>query len=173
MANMAGWSQDKDRGAVVGVITQVTNAVRGRQTINPRTVLGFYATVLGILFAGTVGTVGVLASTGVETGMIPWLLGFSGLLLLLVLAGVFVVSLVDPSKLMLTQVTGSEYAHIQQQLILGDSSRGDRVETLPVLESVSITDSMGTVLPEASVVVEQSSHGRELTDNKKAKESSR
>ncbi|MFL4475554.1 hypothetical protein ACIPVK_16280 [Paeniglutamicibacter sp. MACA_103] len=143
----------------MSAIKQVTNAMRGRQTINPKTVLGFYATVLGILLFATVSVVAVLASNNVELWLIPFLLGFSGLLLLLLLAGVFVVSLIDPSKLMLTQVTGTEYAHIQETLILGDSNRGDRVESFPVLEvtesDVELERGPGTAVAPTGLVADE------------------
>jgi hypothetical protein len=109
------------------VLTQITNAVRSRQSINPRTVLGFYATVLGILATAAVTGAAVLASADRETWLIPWLFGFSGAVLLLLLIGVFIVTLIDPSKLMLTQVSGTEYAAIQQQVVLGDSTSGERL----------------------------------------------
>lgn len=117
-------------------LKHVTNTV-GRQTINPKTVLGFYATVLGLVLATTVGLVGVLAVNNVATYLIPWLLGFSGFVFVALIAGVFIVSLKDPSKLMLTQVTGMEYAQIQT-LILGDSSTGDRLEVVSALENGAV-----------------------------------
>lgn len=112
--------------------TQVTQAVRRKQTLNPKTVLGFYATILGLLFAGVVGIVSVLAATDTSTFLIPWLLGFAGTFLLLLMLGVFIVSLRDPSRLLLTQVSGTEYVAIQTQTVLGDSLTGERVITLAV-----------------------------------------
>jgi hypothetical protein len=120
----------------MGPLKHVTNTV-GRKTINPKTVLGFYATVLGLVLATTVGLVGVLAVNNVATYLIPWLLGFSGFVFVALIAGVFIVSLKDPSKLMLTQVTGMEYAQIQT-LILGDSSTGDRLEVVSALENGAV-----------------------------------
>jgi len=107
----------------------LVNAVTHRKTLNPKTVLGFYATILGILFAGVVSVVGVLAASNVMVHLIPWLLVFSGATLLGLLVAVFILTLRDPSKLMLTQVTGTEYAVIQQRIV-GDSAQGERVELI-------------------------------------------
>jgi hypothetical protein len=111
------------------MITELSNAVRSRQVSNPRTVLGFYATVLAILLSGDIAAVAVLASSHVNTFLIPWLLGFAGFIVFMLLAGVFVVTLIDPSKLMLGQITGTEYAQIHR-VVLGDSDSGQRIESI-------------------------------------------
>ncbi|WP_433355037.1 hypothetical protein ACQPYV_31920 [Micromonospora saelicesensis] len=111
------------------MLQQITEAVGGRKTVNPRTVLGFYATVLGIALAAVVGATSVLAATKTATHLIPWVLGFGGFLLLLLLVAVFGVTLVDPSKLMLGQITGTEYAYIRQAS-LGSSTTGERIELI-------------------------------------------
>ena len=134
------------------MVGQITNAFRSRQTINPKTVLGFYATVLGLLLTATVGAVGILAQTGTRTDLIPWLLTFGAVFLVLLILGVFVVTLIDPSKLMLTQVTGSEYAAIQHRAIIGDSTVGELVglpEALSGLADPPTGDFM-VMLPEKS-----------------------
>jgi hypothetical protein len=107
------------------VIAELTQAVRGRQTVNPRTVLGFLATVLGLVLTASIAGVWILASTSVGTYLIPWLLIFCAILAVLLIGGVFAVTLIDPSRLMLGQVTGTEYAEIQRA-VLGDSIRGER-----------------------------------------------
>lgn len=119
------------------MITELTNAIRSRQVSNPRTVLGFYAGVLGLLLTAAVAAVGVLASTKEDTSLIPWLLGFAGLVVLLLLIGVFIVTLIDPSKLMLGQITGTEYANIHR-VVLGDSDQGSRVEAVPYIPSDAV-----------------------------------
>jgi hypothetical protein len=117
------------------MIVELTNAIRSRQISNPRTVLGFYAGVIALLLAGDVAAVGVLASAKIETFLIPWLLGFAGAMILLLLLGVFIVTLIDPSKLMLGQITGTEYADIHR-ITLGDSdSGGRRVEAVNIVPS--------------------------------------
>src|ERR1700678_2325646 len=109
------------------MIAELSNAIRSRQISNPKTVLGFYATVLAILLSGDVGAIAVLATTRVSTFLIPWLLGFAGLNVFMLLAGVFIITLIDPSKLMLGQITGTEYAQIHR-VMLGDSDSGQRLE---------------------------------------------
>lgn len=111
------------------MIAELTSAIRARQYSNPRTVLGFYAAVLALLLTGDIAAVGVLASTKVSTFLIPWLLAFAGTVLFLLLIGVFIVTLIDPSKLMLGQITGSEYATIHR-IVLGDSDSGQRVQSV-------------------------------------------
>jgi hypothetical protein len=117
------------------VLAEVTSAVRNRHTVNPKTILGYFAIVLGLLLTATVGATGTLAATGVYTDAIPWILGFAGFVFLFLLIGPFVVAWKDPSKLMLTQVTGTEYVQIQQRRLLGDSDQGERLE----LESLMTT----------------------------------
>lgn len=110
------------------MVSELTRAFQRRQTINPRTVLGFYATVLGLLLTACVAGVAVLATTKTSTYLIPWLLGFAALMVLLLLGGVFLVTLNDPTKLMLGQISGMEYAEIRRAVI-GDSVTGERVIT--------------------------------------------
>ncbi len=121
-----------------------TKVLQRRETAQPRTVLAYYGAITGLVLGGVVGAVSTLAATGVSTYLIPWLLGFGALIVVAVLVGVFVVMLKDPSRLMLGQVSGREYAEIQQ-VRLGDSVRGERavfvdardgelVEEQPVLE---------------------------------------
>ena len=56
-------------------------------------------------------------------------LAFIGSLVLLIVVGVFVVMVRDPSRLMLGTISGSEY-HMIQQLTQGDSLSGERKETI-------------------------------------------
>ncbi|MFG2037530.1 hypothetical protein [Dactylosporangium sp. NPDC048998] len=112
------------------MLKEVTEAVRGRQTINPRTVLGFYATVLGLLLAAVVSGSAVLASTKTATWLIPWLILFAAVMFVALIAGVFVITLIDPSKLMLTQISGTEYATIRK-ITLG-SSESERTELIAI-----------------------------------------
>jgi uncharacterized membrane protein YidH (DUF202 family) len=59
-------------------VLDLSKVVRQRQTQNPRTVLAFYATVLGLILAAVVGLVLVLAATGIDTGLIPAAVVFAG-----------------------------------------------------------------------------------------------
>ncbi|MEV0154143.1 hypothetical protein AB0H57_10440 [Micromonospora sp. NPDC050686] len=118
---------------------QITEAVGGRKTVNPRTVLGFYATVLGLALTAVVGATGVLAATDTATYLIPWIVVFGGALLILLLVAVFVLTMVDPSKLMLGQISGTEYAYIRQA-VLGSSTTGERIELIRASASALPTD---------------------------------
>ncbi|WP_328532970.1 hypothetical protein OG836_22495 [Micromonospora zamorensis] len=126
------------------MITELTKAVQGRQTVNPRTVLGFLATVLGLVLAAAISGVAILATTQIETRLIPWLLVFCAALALLLIGGVFVVTWVDPSRLMLGQVTGTEYAEIQKT-VLGDSLRGER--SIVAIEKIATGESLEAARP--------------------------
>jgi hypothetical protein len=77
------------------------------------------------VLTGDIAGVGVLASTKVEVSLIPWLFGFAGLIILLLLGCVFFATMTDPSRLMLGQITGTEYANIRR-ITLGDSDSGRR-----------------------------------------------
>lgn len=106
-------------------MTVATDMFRQRRTENPRTVLAFFGTAIGLVLAACVSAVAALASTGTSTYLIPWILAFGALVSVLLVLAILKIVLTDPSKLMLGQVTGQEYARIQQ-LILGDSTHGER-----------------------------------------------
>jgi hypothetical protein len=105
--------------------TEMVKAVQSRHTINPKTVLGFYATVVGALLSASVAAIAFMADSERWGRFIPWILLFDAIVVLGLLIGVFIVTLIDPSKLMLTQVSGTEYAAIQRRVILGDSTSGE------------------------------------------------
>ena len=109
------------------MIGELTRAVRSRQAVNPRTVLGFYATVIGLVLVASALIVAALITSDEYGWLIPWILIFAGVLVVALVVGVFAVSLSDPSRLMLTQVTGSEYAEIQRFVVLGSSATGERL----------------------------------------------
>lgn len=103
-----------------------TRVFRQTQTSNPRTVLAFYATLVGLTLAAGGGIIAALSATSTSTYLIPGLLIFLALFVIGTAIAIMLVMLKDPSKLMLGQVSGTEYAEIQQ-VLLGDSSRGERV----------------------------------------------
>ncbi len=59
-------------------IADASSAVRRRYTEKPKTVLAFFATVLGIAVAGDIACVATLASTKQLEWAIPWLHAFAG-----------------------------------------------------------------------------------------------
>src|SRR5947209_7890988 len=127
---------------------QIITREHGRQTSNPKTVLAFYAVIVGILESAALGAIWVLAWSHTMTWLIPWILGTAILSFVLVVGAVLVINMVDPSKLMLGQITGHEYAAIHG-MRLGDSLTGERDTTFveegpsPILAGVE-----PTLLPE-------------------------
>ena len=107
-------------------MTELTRAVATRQTINPKTVLGFYATILGLVLAACSALVAALTISKVSVWLVPWILGFTGLLTVLLITAVLVINVKAPAKLMLGQVSGEEYALITQ-VTLGDSLNGQHL----------------------------------------------
>lgn len=93
---------------------ETVSSVQRIATHNPKTVVGFCSLVSVVEVAGCVLLILILASTGVTTWLIPWL----ALMILLIPTGILVTVLAiaarDPSKLMLGEVSGTEYAEIQR-----------------------------------------------------------
>jgi hypothetical protein len=112
---------------------QIGEALRGvvqRRTEQPKTVLGFYAISSAVMFSGMIGLVSVLAITGSAVFLIPYLAITAVVLFVALMLGVFLINVNSPEKLMLGQVTGSEFVEIQR-VQLGDSRSGERVELIP------------------------------------------
>ncbi|WP_284744598.1 hypothetical protein [Amycolatopsis sp. RTGN1] len=130
---------------------ELTRQVAQRSTTSPRNVLGFYASVLGIILTGTVGIVTTLATTDTYVACIPWVLGFSGFLIVLTIISVLYINIKHPANLMLGQVSGSEYAEISRVMVLGNDMAGER--KVVIAESGVVADSpppghLGRALPE-------------------------
>ncbi len=106
-------------------VTELSRAMQSRRTENPKTVLAFFATVLGLVLTAVVAAAAVLAGKESLSHLVPWVLGFGGLASVALVGGVLTLAVLDPSKLMLGQVTGTEYAEIQR-VTLGDSRTGER-----------------------------------------------
>ena len=97
-----------------------------RKRDSPKNILGFFGTLLAIWVVGSCTAIIALAKSRTETRMIPWIWGFAALFLLIMYISVFVVMLKNTSKLMLGNVTGSEFIAIQRNIKLGDSESGLR-----------------------------------------------
>jgi len=138
------------------MLSDVTKAVQRRRTENPRTVLAFFGTVLGLVLTADVAATAVLAHASVYLWLIPWLLGFAALVFVLLVSGIFVVTLIDPSKLMLGHVTGTEYAEIQR-VTLGDTRLGEHVvEMVPAPPIPALPAAVSDLSePQPAVVAEQ------------------
>ena len=118
-----------------GCLPTIDPASVARFRSNPKTVLGFYGTALGIVdFACVAASVG-LGETRTDTWLIPLILGFAALFTVALIVAVFIVNLRDPSRLMLGEVRAAEF--IQLHARLGDSLAGDqeRIVEVPSLPS--------------------------------------
>lgn len=100
------------------------------RTQNPKTVLGFFATVMAIVLAGCTSLCLILGSNPGTVFCVPWVLGLSGAIILGLLVTVIVVMIANPAKLMLTGVSGTEFVEIQRTL--GDSLTGRQVRAVPM-----------------------------------------
>lgn len=97
----------------------------------PKTILGFFAVLLAILFLSAIWIIRILASDSSLHYLIVPILLFLASVLLLVLIGVFITAWRDPTILMLGQVTGEVYLKYRR-LVLGDSTQGESVEDITV-----------------------------------------
>jgi hypothetical protein len=128
---------------------EVFKAIQSRQSSNPKTVLGFYGAVLAVILGGCVAAVWVLAVTHTMTSLIPWIFGAGAIVFVGLLITVVVINLVDPSKLMLGQISGIEYSEIQRAR-LGDSLKGEReVVLIHGVEALEPTEKGASALPAA------------------------
>lgn len=130
---------------------ELMRAMRSNRTENPKTVLAFFATVLGIVLAAVVVAVGLLVRANGPEGTVVGVLIFGGVIATLLITAVFVLTVLDPSKLMLGQVTGTEYAEIQR-VTLGDSSTGERTAALlPSLAAPVVLEQIAATYPALGV----------------------
>jgi hypothetical protein len=120
-------------------------SISKKESSTPRTILGFLLGMYGVLVAASVTTILGLAASD-SSGAIPYVLAFIALITIALGVSVIAIAWKDPSRLMLGQVTASEYANIRQ-LHLGDDKRGER--------AVSVVGS--TLLGEKSASDEDSS----------------
>ncbi len=98
---------------------------------SPKTVLGFFALIVAILFLSGIGIIRILAADANLHYLIIPILIFLATVILLVLIGVFITAWRDPTILMLGQVTGEVYLQYRR-LTLGDSNAGESVEDIKV-----------------------------------------
>jgi hypothetical protein len=115
-------------------VHEVTRAIRGGEYKSPKTVLGFFAGMIGIAATVLISSIWILEGTSSLRYLIPVILAVFLALFLFVLISVIVITVKDPSKLMLGQISGRDYAEIQK-ITLGDSSSGERVESVRVSHS--------------------------------------
>lgn len=122
-----------------GSVARIMENIQAARTHNPKTVLAFLATVLGIAVAGSTGAGSAVLLSGKLLWLAPIAFGFAGALVVAVLVVVFIIIWKDPSKLLLTQLSGSEYLSIQREIVLGDSTSGEkRVSVPPSLDNPTL-----------------------------------
>ena len=158
-APLTGLRRAHDTGIVLRVNPgEAMRGVMQRHTEQPRTVLGFYAISAGIMFSGIIGLISVLGWTGEAEWLIPFLAIAAILIFVAVIAGVFIVNVKAPEKLMLGRVSGSEFVEIQR-VQLGDGQFGERIELLPKRRSLSpspgdavIVEVEAEIVPDAEAI---------------------
>ena len=110
-------------------IGETTRRIAGAQVRTPKTILGFFAIVLGILATGAALVIGALAGEPALHKLIAPILLFVAALIVIVLVGVFVTAWKDPTILMLGEVSGEAFIE-NRRLSLGDSIRGEQIEEI-------------------------------------------
>lgn len=121
-------------------VQEVVRAFRSGERTSPKTVLGFLAIMVSILATASIFSVWLLSSKPNLYYLIPIVLIVFVILFILVISAVLLIGWKDPSKLMLGQITGRDYALIQR-LTLGDSNAGERVQDV-IVEIGEISDTI-------------------------------
>jgi hypothetical protein len=98
-----------------------------REVRHPRTVLGFYAVLLGLVEAGVVAILVVLVSQQDLHYLVPWVIAFGALIFVAIIVVVVAMNMIDPTKLQLEPIKGQEFLDYQK-VTRGDSIGGDYVE---------------------------------------------
>ncbi len=94
--------------------------------------LGFFNIVLATLTVGAVAATGVLARKQSLNYLVPYTLAAAFGFFVLLVIGIFIVMLRDPTKLQLGTVSSSDY--LNYQIIQGDSAAGERLELIRALQ---------------------------------------
>ncbi len=115
------------------MLRELSQTIRSAESTTPKTILGYCALVLGIAAFACVAAAGVLAQEPALHRYIPWVLGFFALAFFGTVGCVIAITLKDPTKLQLGQVTGRDYIE-NRRLTLGDSTRGERRDSPAILD---------------------------------------
>jgi hypothetical protein len=115
----------------------------------PKTVLGFFAIIVGLVIAGASTVIAVFSRQTDLYALIVPVLVFVGFVVLAVLGGIFVTAWKDPTILMLGQVTGDIYIQ-NRRLTLGDSTAGEFTEEIaPMGDQMKVLQPMASSLDES------------------------
>jgi hypothetical protein len=106
---------------------EASHTIRSANYKSPKTILGFFAIVVGIVITGASAVIGLLSRVDSLHSYIPWVLFFAAFIVVVVLVGIFVTAWKDPTVLMLGQITGQDYIE-NKKLTLGDSNSGEYIE---------------------------------------------
>lgn len=115
---------------------EASHTIKSGSYKSPKTILGFFAIVVGILVTGASAVIGLISRVESLHPLIPWILVFSAIVVVIVLVGVFLTAWKDPTVLMLGQMTGHDYIE-HKKLTLGDSGAGEYYEVISNTESPS------------------------------------
>lgn len=117
---------------------QMSREVVSGAYTRPKTVLAFFGIVLAIAVAGAVGLVAVVGRYDLAETFIWVALVFVAVIFIAILFEVFRHIRRDPTRLMLGEMSGREFAEYQR-MTMGDSLTGEVVETT-ALDGRVLTD---------------------------------
>lgn len=127
--------------------------VQGRLTglfRSPKTILGFFAALIGILGFAIFGLVRTFANVAELHAYIPALLWFGGAAFVFITLAILVTAWVNPEKLMLGEVRGDVYLQMLK-LRQGDSVLGEVIEQIPSIPARSSSTSTSmTAIPSST-----------------------
>jgi hypothetical protein len=131
----------------------------GRSTAHipqPKTLLAFYAVVVGLTWSACVGTISVLAATGTAVSLIAWVLTAAAGVTLIIIVAVAIATIRGPEGLMLQEVNAQEYVDIMkyQTLRLGNSFSGESAERFTVIDGDELRPVRRPTSRSRSVVIE-------------------
>jgi hypothetical protein len=123
------------------VVPGTFRAVRASQQVRPNNVLSFYVIVLLVIEGACALALGFLGGREPLHYLVPYVLGFAAISFLGILVTVIVLTVKFPEKLMLGEVSGTEYVEIQQAT-LGDSRSGEFMATLPITKVAGFSETI-------------------------------
>jgi hypothetical protein len=103
---------------------------------SPKTILGFFAVLIGILGVSIFALARVFADVAELRTYIPALLLFGGGAFVFIALAILITAWINPEKLMLGEVRGDVYLQMLK-LRQGDSELGEIIEQVPLVSSGS------------------------------------
>jgi hypothetical protein len=121
------------------MLQQAIQAVGGATSGTPRTILGFLWGVLLLLLSSGVAVIGFAVGHEKLYYLIPSVVIGGVAFAAMEVVAVLVIAVFDPTKLMLSQISGEEYIK-HRQVILGDSASGERAVTVPSPSALAVVE---------------------------------